>query len=407
MKKALISFMATGLFCLNTLAVYRNLEIPASLENKVVGVRLIDFAKHTNDFSNLLPSARDLEKDWNRYVPESVELREVLNIFLHDVPKVTESGVLFPITAFGQLKNGSSSMQFIQGEAIRNPEGGWTVAITNTVALNETLFDLNVSLIDRKLIMRDNMSDMLMVFPLGVGAFDEGVLNDAVTILTPRYENSFLDQWAAISERKKPRYFAGKPFLRITTDKNPANGHTPIGFHVQPNLDEFVRAFDSHGCMRMQLNDLNMLHDLLKKGPHRRLSINVQFSINDDADHPFRKRNKPYKKVLNTGNKSTPGYVLDRDGLVQTQNDWENSAPIEELIDRTGDHAQKMFNYDTDWREKAKRVAKQKACYQEFPYSDVTSRRESRSLEKEYEDCMDEGRKKPSLSDRVYKWWVH
>ena len=406
MKKALLTFVATGLVCLNTMAVYRNLELPAKLENKVIGVRLTDFAKHTSVFSDLLPSARKLEKDWNKFVPKSMALKKTLNLFLHDVPKVTDSGVLFPVTAFGQLDKGSS-VHFIQAEAIRTQDGSWTVGIINTVPLSETLFDLNVSLIERKLVMRDNMSDMSMVFPLGVGSFDEGVLNNEVTLLTPRYKNSFLDQWAAISERKKPRYFAGKPFLRITTDENPANGHTPIGFHVQPNLDEFVRAFDSHGCMRMQLKDLNMLHDLLKKGPHRRLSINVQFQIEDKADHPFRKRNKPYKRVLNAGNKSLPDYVLDRDGLVQTQKDWKRSAPIDQLVDRTGDHAQEMFNYDTAWREKAKRAERQQNCYQEFPYSEADSRREQRKLEKKYNKCMESGQRRTSISDRVYKWWVH
>jgi hypothetical protein len=406
MKKALLTFMATGLFCLNTMAVYRNLELPANLENKVKGVRLTDFAKHTSVFSNLLPSAQKLEKDWNKFVPETAALDKALNIFLHDVPKVTDSGVLFPITAFGQLKRGSS-VQFIQAEAIRLEGGGWSVSVINTVPLTETLFDLNVSLIERKLVMRDNLSEMMMVFPLGVGSFDEGVLNNEVTLLTPRYKNSFLDQWAAISERKKPRYFAGKPFLRITTNENPANGHTPIGFHVQPNLDTFVRAFDSHGCMRMQLKDLNMLHDLLKKGPHRRLSINVKFQIEDNADHPFKKRNKPYKRVLNSGNKSLPDYVLDRDGLVQTQKDWERSAPIDQLVDRTGDHAQEMFNYDTDWREKAKREEQKESCLAQFPYSEAETRRETRKLEKKYNKCMEAGQSRTSLSDRVYKWWVH
>ncbi len=386
--------------------LYRNINLSEDLMNKTIGVRLLDFAKYTSAIPGLSEKdVEELQDKWDRFVGEEHQLEETLNLFLHDYPKKGPGGYVLPITAFGKKESGNGHV-FIQANAFFDGKN-FSVQVENVINLNETLFDLNVSLIERKLIVRDNLSALIMVFPLGVGSFDEKVLNDEVTLLTPRFENAFLDQWTAISERKKPRYFAGKPFLRITTDKNTTKGHTAIGFHAQPNLDTFIRAFDSHGCMRMQLPDLMMMHDLLKAGPHRHLSINVKFSTEDITDHPFPKKNKPYKKVLNAGSSSNPRWILDRDDLVQTTKDWESSAPVSLLLDRSGDTHHELFNYDMDWRKRERANQKRLACYEENPYEEAETRREKRKLEKEFEKCMKDGQRTRGIKDRVYKWWVH
>lgn len=407
LKTTLIAVLAFTLGLASTHAqLYRNLELDSSVQNKTVGVRLVDYAKYTTVINELSQDeAQELQDKWNRYVDSEYELDETLNLFFHDFPKTGPGGYVLPVTAFGELEKGNE-YAFIQAMAYFDGKN-FSVQVEKVVKLDETLFNLNVSLVDRKLVMTDAYSSLKMVFPLGVGSFDEGVLNDAVTLLTPRFENAYLDQYTVISERKKPRYFAGKPFIRITTDKNPGNGHTAIGFHVQPNLDTFVRAFDSHGCMRMQLPDLNMLHDIVKEGPHRHLSIDVKFRISDEADHPFPKRNKPYKKVLNAGSKDSPRWVLDRDDLVQTTKDWENSAPVDQLQDVAGDSHHEVYDYEMAWRIQERREAKRKACYEKYPYGEIEGRRERRRAEKDFEDCMEEGQRRRSLRDRVYRWWVH
>lgn len=386
--------------------LYRNVDLNADQKNKTIGVRLLDFAKFTNAISELSSEeAEELQEKWDRFVEKEYQLDKTLNLFLHDYPKKGPGGYILPVTVFGQLKEGKDYV-FIQTNAYFDGKD-FSVQIEKVINLNETLFDLNVSLIERKLVVKDNLSSLSMIFPLGVGSFDQKVLNEEVTLLTPRFENAFLDQWTAISERKKPRYFAGKPFLRITTDKNPANGHTAIGFHAQPNLDTFIRAFDSHGCMRMQLDDLMMMHDLLKEGPHRHLSISVKFNTEDTLDHPFPKRNKPFKKVLNAGSSDNPRWVLDRDDLVQTTTDWDNSAPTSLLVDREGDSHHDLFNYDMDWRKAERARQKRQICLEDFPYTTAESKRDQRKLEKEFEECMKEGKRSRGLRDRVYRWWVH
>lgn len=390
--------------------VYRNLELSSAQEKVVLGVRFTDLAKHTSIIPGLdQKEADELEEKFDRYTSKEYELEKTLNLFMGDYPKTANGSVVLPLVAFGKLKD-SGEYAFIQTETFFNGEE-FNVQVKNIIPLSQTLFDVNVSLAERKLVLRDNLnSELTMVFPLGVGSFDEGVLNNAVTLLTPRFENAFLDQRAVISERKKPRYFAGKPFIRITTSTNLGEGHTAIGFHVQPNLDTFVRAFDSHGCMRMQLDDLNFLHDIVKEGPHQRLSVNVKFYTEDKIDHPFPKRNKPYKRVLNSRSKENPRWEIDRDGLVLVTKDWENSAPVDQLVDVDGDSHHAVYDYEMAWR-KAERIKNIKQeCREEFPYDsedEDLSKRERRKLEKAYEECVKEGQPSRSLRDRIYRWWVH
>ncbi len=385
---------------------YRNIQLPSELQKKTVGVRLVDYVKHTNVLKGMSEKdAEELQKRWNRFVERDYDLDETLNLFFHDFPKQGSEGYLLPLTAFGKTKKGGQ-YQFIQAD-VNFADDDFEVVVKNVYDLNDTLFEMSVGLVERKLIVRDTLSPLKMVFPLGVGSFDEGVLNDGVTLLTPRFENAFVDKWAVISERKKPRYFKGKPFIRITTDENPANGHTAIGFHVQPNLDTFIRAFDSHGCMRMQLDDLIALHDLVKSGPHRRLSINVKFNIDDQADHPFPRINRPYKKVLNAGTKENPRWTLDRDDLVQTTKDWDNFAPYELLQDVDGDTHHEIFDYDMSWRRAERRENKQEACYAKFPYKEIEDEKDRKEMYEEYEDCLKDGRRRRTLRDRIYRWWTH
>lgn len=388
--------------------IFRNLELSSSQAKQILGVRLTDLAKHTSSIPNLTSDkAGDLEDKLSRFLPEEYELDKTLNLFVNDFPKVTDRGILLPLTAFGELKE-NKEFVFISMDVFFDGEN-FAVQPKNIIPLSNTLFNLNVSLADRKLVLKDSMNPSLkMVFPLGVGSFDEGVLNDAITLLTPRFENAFINKSTVISERKKPRYFAGKPFIRITTNENPSAGHTAIGFHVQPNLDTFVRAFDSHGCMRMQLEDLNFLHDLVLNGPHQRLSIDVKFYTEDNLEHPFPKRNKPYKKVLNAGSSEEPRWAIDRDGLVQTTMDWKNSAPVAQLQDLAGDNHHALFDYEMAWRKAERLENLKKACLEENDYTqEDLSRRERRKLEKEYEKCVKSGKPRRTLRDRIYRWWVH
>ena len=407
MKKTLLKALALSVVC-HSMPTLAALNFTSEQKNQLKGVRLTDATHSIGALKNLSQISQSLEKSWDDYVADNYDMNEVLNLFLTDIPTEKAGQTILPIASFGSLEN-SNEMVFIMADILvsSNNPSAINVRVKKVIPLSRTKFELNASLADRKLIVSDTLNDLKMVFPLGVGSFDEGVLNDAVTLLTPRFENSYLDKNAAISKRDKPRYFAGKPFLRITTDENPAKGHTAIGFHVQPNLDPFVRAFDSHGCMRMQTHDLQMLHDLLKEGPHRRLSVNVKFKIDDPAEHPINKVNKPYKKVLNVGKTSAPNYTIDRDGLVQTTKDWNNEAPVDRLQDIAGDHHHAIYDYDMSWREEERFKAHVAECYEQHPYDEVDGFFKKKKEKIKYNSCVKDGRRNNSLSDRLYQMWVH
>ncbi len=407
MKKLnLCKAVACALTLLSMGHAHAALSFNAQEKNQLIGVRLKDASHEISALKAVYEVSKDLESDWDKYVSDEYDMDEVLNIFLTQIPTEQAGTYTLPVATFGKLEN-ANKMAFVMAN-ITVYEGNKThVQVTNVIPLDNTEFQINAALADRKVILSDKRSDLKMVFPLGVGSFDEGVLNDAVTLLTPRFENSYLDQRAAISKRDKPRYFAGKPFLRITTDKDPSKGHTAIGFHVQPNLDSFVRAFDSHGCMRMQTGDLQMLHDLLMNGPHRRLSVNVKFKVEDESEHPEPKINRPYKKVLNIGSTSEPNYTIDRDGLVQTTKDWEDFAPVDRLQDINGDHHHAIYDYDMSWREQERFKAHVKKCYEEFPYDEESGFFKKKSMERKYNKCVKDGKRNTSLGDRLYQMWVH
>ncbi len=405
-KSTLRKALASALMILSIGQTYAALNFNAEERNQLQGVRLLDAASGITALKPLYEVSKDLEKDWDKFVADEYDMDEVLNLFLTALPSEQAGTYTLPVATFGKLSK-TNQMAFVLATINVFDGNKAQVQIKNVIALANTEFEINASLADRKVIVSDRLSDIKMVFPLGVGSFDEGVLNDAVTLLTPRFENSYLDQYAAISQRKKPTYFAGKPFLRITTDKDPAKGHTPIGFHVQPDLDPFVRAFDSHGCMRMQTNDLQMLHDLLMNGPHRRLSVNVKFKVEDTAEHPEPRINRPYKKVLNVGSTSKPNYTIDRDGLVQTTKDWDNFAPVDRLQDMDGDSFHAIYDYDMAWREEARFKAHIKKCYEEFPYDKEEGFFKKKSMERKYNKCVKDGKRNTSLGDRLYRMWVH
>lgn len=198
-----------------------------------------------------------------------------------------------------------------------------------------------LDLIERKYILRDSRFGLTIVLPVGVGAFDEGVLNfGEISLLTPRFKSGSLKDSATITRREKPRYFANKPFVRIVDGVS--NEGTAIGFHTEVN-DSFVRGFDSRGCMRMRDTDLYFLHDIVKYSL-KNIPITVAYRTNTSEDHPYPKRNSGFKTVFNAGTQTEPKMVLDRDNLVKTA--YKNEKPpVDLLVDSDQDHFEDLFEY--------------------------------------------------------------
>jgi hypothetical protein len=429
-RAAIIALMTIGLGASSLCqAYYRPVEISAEQRNQVIGVGIRDVAKYIpKAVPGLSQIVSKLERrKMARLTGEDIE--ELNLIFFRKLPQKDsyQSGqYLLPLTVMAKIDN--EGYAFINMDL--NIDGNNLYASkVNKISLKNTQFSLQVALAPRKLIVSDNNQGIKMVFPLGVGSFDQSVLNDGVSLLTPRFKKAYIDQWAATAKRRKPRYFANKPFIRIITSEDLKEGHTSIGFHAQPNLDTFVRAFDSHGCMRMQLPELEALFRILKFGPHRRLPITVNFYTSDKSETPFPKREKPYRTVRNVGSEEVPYYTIDRDGLVQTKKDWDNSAPISLLRDDSRDHHHQLFDYAMAWREKKRAKRIKKSCSEKYGLEDsnfqvdaslFTSERKLakarkvmakkkkkafRKNKKKYKKCLDQIKR--DKGSALYRWWVH
>ncbi len=324
-------------------------------------------------------------------------IETVHTIFLNKIPDLSAIQMELNLTAFVKYKETTRFEKFIvrYNRAAKKLDE-MNVEQIGSIDVKSTSFSLSVGLVERKLILEDNKLDLKMVFPIGVGGFDEGVMNEGqVSLLTPRFKNGFVDQRAVISKREKPRYFAGKPFVRILDGSDIKTGVTPIGFHIEIN-DTFVRGFDSHGCLRLRALDLQALHDLIMDGSLQQLPITVNYHTVDKADHPAGKINKAYKTVLNNGTIESPFFPQDRTNLVQLTYK-QTDAPISVLLDRPADNNEEIFNYDTIEQMREQDERRKNECLAAVLAGQIPAD------EKSVEKCQDEGKRKDSAKDRIYR----
>lgn len=439
--------LAALIITFNASAAFQTLGVGS---NKVKSVRIQDVAKWTNNKidPNLSKFTNWTSKNQDKLFPD-LKVKKVYNLFFTDLPQRDGNQFKYKLAAFVRTEGSFEALQFVklnvQGELKwdkKKVKGYVNSAIVDQIGMSKTDFKVEVSLSDRKAIVKDDANGLKMVFPLGVGAFDEGVLNKGTSILTPRFKGGYLDKKYAQYERKKPRYFMGKPFLRIHASDDAKEGYTSIGFHTQPNGKDFIRAFDSHGCIRMQNPDLYALYWIIEGAPRRKTPIVVNFKLADKSEHPFPIKNKPYKRVLNTGSATSPNWVLDRDDLVQTVYNWNDSAPVAALVDRSDDDWGVVFDYKMYWRVQERNKAKRQKCVDaskvddskfsvdkkrfftwgmsdkekkkaEKAYKKAVRKAEKekkkayKAAEKTYKACIKKAFPKRSLKDSIYRLWVH
>ncbi len=389
---------------------FRPVEVTDRVEDKMVGVRLWDFWKYlpkvVEDLANVEAA---LTKNPERFVSVG-QVKQVYNLFLRAEPSVSGATYKLPLTYF--LRDQNDVLRFEKVDIIYTSSADMRAIPRGSVLLSNTNFRVDVALVDRKAVISDRSNDITMVFPLGVGAFDVGVLHDSVSLLTPRFKKGFLDKRTLIYKREKPRYYAGKPFIRLTTRTDDLEaGWTGIGFHAQPNLDTFVRAFDSHGCMRMQLADLYTLYWIVEGSPRQQTPVSVSYYLNTELEHPFPKRDTPWRQVNNIGSQSAPMYNIDRDGLTEAVLEWRTEAPIADLVDQAQDNYHDLYDYDMDWREKERMARHEQMCREKFLAGKDASEKlfgigRSRA-QRDYEKCVKDGRRSLDLGERLYRFWVH
>ncbi len=398
-SSGLAAMLALGLHnaSADTSVTANEINLPTEAQNKVIGVRLDDLI---SVFPSLIPGlanvAANMKKTPEAFFP-MLPIETLHTVVLSKVPDITASQMELNLTAFIKYK-GTTRFEKI---VVRYNKGAkkleeMSVEQITSIEVKNTSFNLSVGLVERKLILEDDKLDLKMIFPIGVGGFDEGVLNEGqVSLLTPRFKNGFVDQRAVISKREKPRYFDGKPFVRILDGSDIKTGMTAIGFHIEIN-DTFVRGFDSHGCMRLRAADLQALHDLIMDGSLQQLPITVNYQTTDLADHPIAKRNKTFKTVLNNGTIESPFFPQDRDNLVQLTYK-QTGAPFAVLLDSLADNNEEIFDYDTIKQMREQNERRKNECQAKVMAGVIPAD------EKSVEKCQDEGKRKDSAKDRIYR----
>ena len=398
-SKRFILSSGLGLFLIFNMAQASDLVIPADAKNKIIGVRLNDLAA---SFPSLIPGLANLAANLIKS-PEAFfnqnQVEVLHDVFLNRLPDISGNRVKLNLVGFVKYKDQN---YYFEKFSVSYDVGATklvdlSILKEEIMPLKEMMFQVKVGLVDRKVIIEDLMKDVKIIFPIGVGAFDEGVMNEgSISLVTPRFQNGFIDQRAVITKREKPRYFAGKPFIRILKGSDLTTDSTAIGFHIEIN-DSFVRGFDSHGCMRLREGDLMAFHDLIMNGSALQTPVSVRYRTEDPADHPTTKRNKIFKSILNSGSLTSPFFIYDRDNLVQMVYKENLEAPTELLVDQKDDDYYQVFNYETGDQMKEQNIRRKNECDAKVMNGSLSSDK------KKYQECLDAGKRKDSLKDRIYR----
>ena len=184
-------------------------------------------------------------------------------------------------------------------------------------------------------LLEDPDRDIALLYPLGVGGLDPGLINWVGTsLMTPLFQGATLHRKTVVSHRDYPTYYHGMPFMPITTARGTL---TPIAFHItiltdadwkSKGSDFLVRGFDSHGCMRLRQKDLMEYYTIVMNGGSDVLPVNVDYFIFKrlelsagardlmygflEVEHPYPLNDEYYQRVKNFAAKGqTPRYERD------------------------------------------------------------------------------------------------
>lgn len=174
-------------------------------------------------------------------------------------------------------------------------------------------FTVDVGLVQRKLILTDSTHTVQLVFPLGVSAFDLGVSKRGFDeLMTPRLTNAWLDPKRAVFAEKAHGY-QDLPFLPLSKSNGEemlyalhAVQHSfedPNSKH-KANFNYIVRAFDSHGCIRVRMHELYSLYFIVVQS--KKVTVNTRYYLDNPLDSVYPFDDTYYNQVKNYGTVNYP-----------------------------------------------------------------------------------------------------
>lgn len=210
--------------------------------------------------------------------------------------------------------------------------------INQITPITKTRFSVEVSLIDLKAKIVDEVSQSVFIYPVGGSAFDEGVLprTKGRTIFASPAFSGTLAKSAAIESRNRPSYYQGKPFLRIIPEKA---SYSLYGFHTTPYdyrdkskpAHTLARGYISAGCLRLKDDDLVELYQLIAYGEQEGLPVSIKHYVAWTETHPY--------PVIREGYHRVKGFC------------WKKGEGSSKCLSRYEQGARPVFS--TEWVEKS------------------------------------------------------
>lgn len=154
--------------------------------------------------------------------------------------------------------------------------------------------EIIVSLDQKTVHLFDRATGFSAVYPTGPGALGSSGRSYTPTGFFKTGEASG-DGWYHIARRYAPDYFGGFPFLRLTIENS--QGQHTYGFHgpitytcpggaSSCDLEDrqwfLRREFVSHGCMRMEAEDIVEMYWTIDG--HTSVPVSIQYEAERDAD---------------------------------------------------------------------------------------------------------------------------
>lgn len=294
-------FTALSLSILVIFQAFCILSLAAVSHEKFVSLKDLEIYANHPSAANM---AQQLEEFARSQIPELqkqtlLSIRPQMNfaetnkvdfvlVFLHSAKSLRKTSLIIKIST--QLSENQNYIEQMQ--------------IKQITPLTKTRFSVEVSLIDLKARIVDEVSQSVFIYPIGGSAFDEGVLPRAKgrTIFASPAFSGTLAKSAAIESRSTPAYYQGKPFLRIIPEKE---SYSLYGFHTTPydyrdkskTAHVLARGYVSAGCLRLKDDDLIELYQLIAYGEQAGLPVSIKHSVHWTETHPYPKIKDGYHRV--------------------------------------------------------------------------------------------------------------
>ena len=246
---------------------------------------------------------------------------EVYGIEITECPMILEDSIEFNLQMFYRQKSIFYRKLFVV------TFDRTTSQITDILMYKEEQWtnrniQMELSLIERKVIVMSPNGKVLKTYPVAVGGFNDKATSKKVSLLTPFYEGAYLNLSVSTRVRTHPSYFRERPFLRVSHKDSVWSG---IGFHVRRNLG-LKRGFETNGCMHMREKDIYELYRLLRNTEDGTISLSIHYFSEMPWDHPYPLVEDSYMRISRPPKKNKFGNFFMRKVY--------SPPPFEKLLDK-------------------------------------------------------------------------